>query len=99
MHERGFIAVDMESGAIGGVCEDRGIPWSVLRAVSDRAGDPALDAELAAMSAADGGPKPMAIAGGVLRHPGRVPKLVVLGIGMRKAMVASTAGALASLQV
>jgi adenosylhomocysteine nucleosidase len=93
----GVIALDMETAAIGMVCAARGIPWSVLRAVSDRAGDPAVDADLVGMSNADGTPNPGTIARFLLSHPRRIPSLLRLGRGMRAAVKRSTAAALAAL--
>ena len=97
LHAEGFVAVDMESGAIGAVCDDRGVAWSVFRAVSDRAGDPDVDLELLSMSTADGTPDPKAIARYLARHPHKVPKLATLGKGMRVAVAASTTATLAEL--
>lgn len=97
LHGQGFVAVDMETGAIGAVCEDRDIPWSVFRAVSDRAGDPALDSELLALSNSDGTANSRAVARFLLRHPTRLPKLASLGTGMRKAVATSTSALLAAL--
>lgn len=97
LHEQGFIAVDMETGAIGAVCEDRGVPWSVFRAVSDRAGDPTIDPSLLAMSSPDGTPVPAAIARYVIRHPARIPKLAALGRDMGTAVDTSTGALVAAL--
>src|ERR1700721_1776500 len=33
----GVLALDMETAAGGKVCDERGVPWSVVRAISDRA--------------------------------------------------------------
>lgn len=41
--ERGIVALDMETAAVASVCEERGLPWSVFRAVSDRPEDGLLD--------------------------------------------------------
>ena len=35
LHERGVVALDMETAAIAHACEQRGVPWSVFRAISD----------------------------------------------------------------
>ncbi len=37
--ERGVVALDMETAAIAHACEQRGVPWSVFRAISDRSSD------------------------------------------------------------
>ena len=34
----GFIAVDMETAAVAGVCVRRGVPWSAVRSISDLVG-------------------------------------------------------------
>lgn len=90
LHRQGFVAVDMETGAIGLECEARSIPWSVLRAVSDRAGDPGVDAEVVGMAKPDGSAHVPSIARYVLRHPHRVPKMAELGRGMKRAVATST---------
>lgn len=94
LRDQGFVAVDMETGAIGAVCDDRGIPWSVFRAVSDRAGDPAVDTELLGMSGADGTPDVRAVVRYVLRHPNRLPTMASLGRGMSAAIAVSSGAAL-----
>lgn len=93
----GIVAVDMETAAIGMVCAARGVPWSVFRAVSDRAGDPRVDADLVGMANADGTPNPRTIARYVLSRPGRIPGLLRLGRGMRAGVKRSTAALLAAL--
>lgn len=75
----GVIALDMETAAVAEVCERRGVPWSVFRAISDRASDGSVDDEIFAMSNQDGSPNPRAVASYVLRHPGRIPHLARLG--------------------
>jgi hypothetical protein len=93
----GVIALDMETAAIAAECAARGVPWSVCRAVSDRAGDPAVDAALLGMTRADGTPDPRAVVRYVATHPHRIAKLVRLGRGMHAAVRRSTAAALAAL--
>ncbi|MEZ5206711.1 MAG: hypothetical protein R2690_06960 [Acidimicrobiales bacterium] len=80
------MAVDMETAAIALVAAARGVPWSVLRAISDRAGDPLVDDELLAMTRADGSADIGATARYLIRHPGRIPHLARLGRGMRAAV-------------
>jgi adenosylhomocysteine nucleosidase len=74
----GVVALDMETAAVAKVCDDRGIPWSVVRAISDRAGDGSVDAEIAALTHPDGRPNLSAVARYLLRHPGALPRLVRL---------------------
>ncbi len=71
----GVVALDMETGAIAGVCEDRGIPWSVFRCISDRVEDGTVDDELLALSKPDGSPDLRAAISYVVKHPARIPRL------------------------
>lgn len=93
---RGIVAVDMETGAIGAVCDQREIPWSVFRAVSDRAGDPGVDQHVLGLSHADGTPDPAAIARFLLTRPQRIPHLIRLGRGLNAAVTTSTRAAMAA---
>lgn len=94
----GVIALDMETAAIAAACEDRAVPWSVYRAISDRAGDPEVDADLLGMTRPDGTADPRAVLRFLARHPRRLPKLVRLGRGLNAAVRRSTAAALAALR-
>ena len=51
---RGFTGVDMESSAVAGVCETRGVSWTVHRCISDRYVDGLLDERIVAFTDADG---------------------------------------------
>ena len=75
----GVIAVDMETGSVAAVCTQRGIPWSTVRAISDRAEDG--DTEMMAMANADGSPNGKAVLRYFARHPGRVPYMLKVGRG------------------
>ncbi|MGH3634894.1 MAG: hypothetical protein ACRDTS_12575, partial [Mycobacterium sp.] len=37
LQARGVVSLDMETAAVAEVCDERGVPWSVVRAISDRA--------------------------------------------------------------
>jgi adenosylhomocysteine nucleosidase len=74
----GVVALDMETAAVAKVCDDRGIPWSVVRAISDRAGDGSVDAEIVGLSHPDGRPNFSAVARYLVRHPGALPRLLHL---------------------
>ena len=79
LRRRGVISLDMETAAIAEVCERRGIPWSVVRVISDKAHDGSVDAEVFTLSNQDGTPNPKAVARYLLRHPQRIPALAKLG--------------------
>jgi adenosylhomocysteine nucleosidase len=74
----GVVALDMETAAVAKVCDDRGISWSVVRAISDRAGDGSVDAEIAGLTHPDGRPNLSAVARYLLTHPGALPRLIRL---------------------
>jgi adenosylhomocysteine nucleosidase len=79
MRADGVVSLDMETAAIAGVCETRGIPWSVFRCVSDRATDGSVDEELFRLSRPDGTADTRAVVAHVVRHPGRIPGLARMG--------------------
>jgi adenosylhomocysteine nucleosidase len=82
---RGVVSLDMETAAVAERCEGRGVPWSVVRAISDRASDGSVDDEVFGLSHQDGTPDPRAIARYVVRHPGRLPRMVGLAKGAKLA--------------
>lgn len=96
--QRGIVAIDMETAAIAAVCERRRCPWSVFRAISDRAGDAAIDSEVLALAGAEGGTDLPALARFLLTRPWRVPQLVRLGRGMRLATNAAASAAVRALE-
>jgi len=55
------------------------VPWSVSRAISDRATDGSVDPAVLAMSNQDGTPNPRAIARYVLANPTRLAGMARLG--------------------
>jgi nucleoside phosphorylase len=81
LRARGVVALDMETAAIAAECEQRGIRWSVFRAVSDRATDASLDDEVFRLAHQDGTPNPRAIVRYLVRHPGAIPGLARLAKG------------------
>jgi len=76
LRDRGVVSLDMETAAVADVCEGREIPWSVIRAISDRATDGSVDEEVFHLSRQDGTPNGGAIARFFLKHPGRIPGMV-----------------------
>jgi nucleoside phosphorylase len=89
----GVVAVDMETAAIGAACERHGVPWSVMRAVSDRADDDIVDDDVFGLARPDGRADPVAIARFVLGRPSRVRHLAALARGMSVATRRSAAAA------
>jgi nucleoside phosphorylase len=85
LRARGVVALDMETAALAEVCEGRGIPWSVFRAISDRASDGSVDEEVFHLSNQDGTPNPAAVARYFLRHPLRIPTMARMAKGARLA--------------
>lgn len=79
LRARGVVALDMETAAVALACEERGVPWTVFRAVSDRATDGSVDEEVFHLSRQDGTPDPRAVLRYLVRHPGRIPGLVRMG--------------------
>src|SRR5205085_2657520 len=60
--ERGVVSLDMETAVIGECCDRRNIPWSVRRAISDRATDGSVTEEVFKMANMDGTPNPKRVA-------------------------------------
>jgi adenosylhomocysteine nucleosidase len=83
----GVLALDMETAAVAKVCGDRGVPWSVVRAISDRASDGTVDAEIFGLTRADGRPNLLAVGRYLLTHPDGLPRLLRLARGSRLAAV------------
>ena len=77
----GVLALDMETAAVAKVCDERGVPWSVVRAISDRAGDGSVDAEIVGLSHPNGMPNFSAVTRYLVRHPGALPRLLHLANG------------------
>lgn len=83
LRAHGVVALDMETAAIAKVCDEHDVPWSVVRAISDRAGDGGVDAEIVGLSHPDGRLNFSAVARYLVRHPDALPRLVRLGKGAK----------------
>ena len=85
LREQGVVSLDMETAAIADLCEQRSIPWSVFRVISDRATDGSVDTEVFQLSNQDGTPNGPAIARYFAKHPGRIPQMARLAKGAKLA--------------
>jgi adenosylhomocysteine nucleosidase len=81
----GAIAIDTESHAIGRVAARRGLPFLVVRAISDRVDDP-LPPWLTACVSPAGEVLGAALARALLRDPRRLAPLWPLALGSRRAL-------------
>lgn len=94
----GVVAIDMETAGIAEACEGRNIPWSVFRAVSDRASDVSLDDEVFALVNADGSYRPGTIAAYFVRHPGRVPAMLRISNDAKLAAANAASAAICAVE-
>ena len=94
LRDAGVVSLDMETAAIAEVCERRGVPWSVFRAISDRASDGAISEEEFQLSNMDGTPRPGAAVRYLVLHPARIPVLIKLARGARLAARRAADGAI-----
>jgi adenosylhomocysteine nucleosidase len=91
---RGVVSLDMETAVIAECCEQRGIPWSVFRVISDRATDGSIDEEVFRLSNQDGTPNRGAVIRYFAKHPGRIPKMARLAKGATMATKAAADAAI-----
>jgi adenosylhomocysteine nucleosidase len=85
MRVDGVVALDMETAAVAKVCDERGVAWSVVRAISDRASDGTVDTEIFGLVHPDGSQNLPAVARYLLRHPGGLRGLMQLADGAKLA--------------
>ena len=97
LQRQGVVAVDMETAAIAAMCEHRRCPWSVFRAISDRADDGSTDPAVFALAGQDGSPAIFALLRFVLTNPRRVAQLARLAAGMRLATNAAASAAVTAI--
>jgi nucleoside phosphorylase len=93
LRESGVVGLDMETAAVAAVCERRGTPWSVFRAISDRVTDGTTDAGVLALAGPDGAGSPGAVARYLLARPWRIVRLARLARGSRLAAENAAAAA------
>jgi adenosylhomocysteine nucleosidase len=74
---QGVVSLDMETAAIAKACEDRGIPWSVFRTVSDRPDSDITD-EVFKLAHQDGSINWQNVAKFFLTKPYKIPAMMKL---------------------
>ncbi len=75
----GIVALEMESSGVGEVCGARGVPWSVVRVISDRPNDGLTDDAVMAALRPDGSVDVLAALRVMAVKPGRIPGFIQLG--------------------
>lgn len=80
-------AVDMESAAVAVMAQREGLPFLVVRAVADAAGD-SIPAPMARAVDRWGRPRPLGVAGAMLGHPQLIARLPRLAAAMNLAIAA-----------
>jgi adenosylhomocysteine nucleosidase len=74
----GVDALEMESAAVGKVCNRLGRPWTVFRSISDRATEGAVDDSVLSLLNEDGTTNVSAALRLIALHPGKIPGLLKL---------------------
>ncbi|MGD0393293.1 MAG: 5'-methylthioadenosine/S-adenosylhomocysteine nucleosidase [Acidimicrobiales bacterium] len=77
--DQGVIALEMESTGVASVCEERGVPWSAVRVISDRPDDGYTDGAVLGTLRPDGSADMRAALRLMATRPKRIPRLVRLG--------------------
>jgi len=93
----GVVSLDMETAAIAAVSSRHGVPWSVFRAISDRASDGSVDEEVFRLSNQDGTPNSKAVASYLVKHPGRIPAMARMARAARLATERAAEAAIAAV--
>ena len=92
----GITAVDMETAAVAEVCDRNGVPWSVVRSISDRLSDNLLDSSFSTMVKPDGTPRAGATARFIAANPGSLLRLSRLARDAKAAAAAAARAAIAA---
>jgi nucleoside phosphorylase len=94
LRRAGVVGLDMETAAVAAVCERRGCPWSVFRAISDRVTDGTTDPAVLALAGPDGSGNLGAVARYLLARPWRIVRLARLARGTLRAANAAADAAI-----
>ena len=95
--EQGVVSLDMETAAIAKCCEERGVPWSVYRTISDRASDGKITDEVFKLAKQDGSPNWGNVARFFLTKPYKIPAMMRLMQGAQLATNKAADAAIAAL--
>jgi adenosylhomocysteine nucleosidase len=96
LRRRGVTAVDMETAAVGAVCERLGVTWSVFRSISDKAYDGSMPPEIVTLMNPDGSPNRRALKRYLGRRPWRIFGLMKAARGSRRASEVAAAAVAAA---
>lgn len=94
----GFVAVDMETAAIGVICDDAGVPWTAYRAISDRVGEGVIDESTLALVNNDGTTNLAAVARAALGSPSALRRFARMRRDGRLATTAVASAAARAVQ-
>jgi adenosylhomocysteine nucleosidase len=75
------LSVDMETAAIAAVCEQRSLPWTAFRGISDLVADGVVGDDVLALTNPDGSVRALASVRYVVTHPHHIPRLMRLARG------------------
>jgi adenosylhomocysteine nucleosidase len=95
--EQGVLALEMEAAGVAAACEPAGIPWSVVRVISDRPDDGLTEAPVLDALRPDGTTDAWAALRLVAARPSRIPGFVRLGRDSSMAAGKAAAATLAAL--
>jgi hypothetical protein len=95
--ETGALAVDMESAAARALAQAMKVPFIHIRGISDTAAE-SLDPAIMHLVDGFGRPRPMSVAGTLLRRPRLVPQLAQLGRNAKIAAANLAAGVAAMVK-
>jgi nucleoside phosphorylase len=93
LRANGVVSLDMETATIAEICQRRNIPWSVFRAISDRATEASLDDEVFRLINRDGTRNVKKVCAFFVTHPGRLRALARLARGAKLAAERAAAAA------
>jgi nucleoside phosphorylase len=77
--DQGVVALEMESTGVGSVCEVRGVPWTVIRVISDRPDDGLTEDAVMDVLRPDGTTDVGAAIRLMVAKPSRIPRFLRLG--------------------